>query len=482
MTANDPAAFGDVPSALRPAPIDTSVITARIESSDVPHSIEIERAVLGACFKDDAESLATVMSRATAEDFYRLEHVEVWAAITDLVGQSAPVTRVTLMHHLGQAGQLAGLGGPAWLQAAYDAAPLAEQLPYYLRILRELTAQRLLRTSLLSASSDLAAGLQAVSAAETLRSRLDQLPHPYEDQLVPIEALTHDVIDDLDRRARDPEAALRRYIPTGYLDLDKVISGFERRRMVILFARSGMGKSTVALDWVRHAGLGGNSVAYYSLEMSANEIMLRLLTAEASSLLPQSESRVTLDKLTDHPERLTDADWDRLAKAVDRLSRTKIFIDDSAAATVSDIRAKSQAIKRAHGLDMIAVDHLGLLSLESGRRVSGPAEEMGIYSRGMKQIAKELDVVSLILAQPNRGYAARQDKHPVASDLRDSEKIFNDADIVIGGYRQDVDNPEERDYSIDLEVLKNRAGPSGDRKTFTWQGDRSRVVARSTHT
>jgi len=253
-------------------------------------------------------------------------------------------------------------------------------------------------------------------------------------------------------------------VPTGFADLDELTNGLQGGQMIIVAARPAIGKSTLGLDFCRSASIKhGMTSAIFSLEMSRNEITMKLLAAEA---------RIALNHMRNG--HMTDDDWSRLARKMGEISSAPMFIDDSANLTMMEIRAKSRRLKQRHDLKLIVVDYLQLLS--SGKKVESRQLEVSEFSRQIKLLAKELDVPIVAISQLNRGAEQRTDKRPLLSDLRESGSLEQDADMVILLHREDAYEKEStRPGEGDLIVAKHRAGPT-DTIVVAFQGHYSRFV------
>lgn len=253
-------------------------------------------------------------------------------------------------------------------------------------------------------------------------------------------------------------------IPTGFAELDRLTNGFQPGQMIVVAARPAMGKSTMALDVVRSASIHHNKTsAIFSLEMSANEIVTRLLAAEAG---------VPLSKLRQGP--MEDRDWNKLANTMSKVSDAPMFIDDSPNMTLMEIRAKCRRLKQRHNLQLVVIDYLQLMT--SGKRVESRQQEVSEFSRAIKLLAKELEVPVIAVSQLNRGAEQRTDKRPQVSDLRESGSIEQDADMVILLHRDEVyDRETERQGEADFIVAKNRSGPTAN-IVVAFQGHYTRFV------
>ncbi len=427
-----------------------------------PQDLAAEQCVLGSMLLSK-DAIAEVVEVLRGADFYRPAHESVFEAIVDLYGRGEPVDAVTVADHLTKRGQLLKLGGAPYLHDLLSAVPLAANARYYADIVRTKATLRRLgdagtRIVQLAAAGegeadDLVDRAQAEVYAVNDRRRsedyqsLSQLMQPVMDEIEAIGAR-----GDLGG------------VPTGFADLDDLTGGLHPGQMVIVAARPGAGKSTMALDLARSASIRhGLPSAFFSLEMSSLEITMRLLSAEASVPLAHIRSG-----------RMSDADWQRIGACMGQVSEAPMFIDDSPNLTIMEIRAKARRLKQQHDLKLMVIDYIQLMT--SGKRVESRQVEVSEFSRQIKLLAKELDIPVVALSQLNRGPEQRTDKKPMLSDLRESGSLEQDADLVILLNRPDLyDKESDRAGEADVDLAKHRNGPTRT-ITVAFQGHYSRFA------
>jgi replicative DNA helicase len=383
---------------------------------------------------------------------------------TDLYGRDQPTDGVTVAAALKERSELAGIGGPIYLHTVEASTPSAANATHYARIVRTLARRRRLiaagvRITQLGYTADGGdiEDIENAAQAEVMGATSDPTATDY----VPAGDLIAETFDAIEAAAKRGSGMTG--VPTGFMDLDKLTDGLQPGQFVIVAGRPASGKSTLGLDIARHAATGGDPAAVFSLEMSRQEIMMRLVSAEARVAL-QHIRKGTCDE----------NDWTRLAKVQGRIEAAPLFIDDSPNMTLPQIRAKCRRLKARHGLKLVVIDYLQLMT--SGKRVESRQQEVSEFSRALKLLAKELEVPIIAACQLNRGPEQRSDKKPLLSDLRESGSLEQDADIVILLHREDLyDKESPRAGEADLIVAKNRNGPT-DTVTVASQLHYSRFV------
>lgn len=414
-----------------------------------PQNLEAEMAVLGAILLD-GEALIAAMERITSEDFYRTAHQYIFEAMIDIAEANEPVDLVTLTSRLQDKKQLDEVGGVAYLAQLANSVPTAANADYYAQIVEEKSMLRRLIRTATNIVSDGYAGEDQVSALlsdaearimEISNRRTGSGFHAIKDVLMEVfervEALS---------QLRGSSTG----IPSGFIDLDKMTSGFQRSDLIIVAARPSVGKTAFALNVAQNIGVRAKeTVAIFSLEMGAAQLVQRMICAEGNI---EATGMRNGDMKGD--------DWEKLTMAIGALSEAEIYIDDSPSVTVADIRAKCRRLKKEKGLGMILIDYLQLIQ---GRgKGDNRQQEVSEISRTLKQIARELNVPVIALSQLSRGVEQRQDKRPMMSDLRESGSIEQDADIVAFLYRDDYyDKETEKKNIIEIIIAKQRNGPVG---------------------
>lgn len=427
-----------------------------------PQDVAAEQSVLGAMMlsKDAIGDVAEVLK---GQDFYRPAHEIIYDAILNLYGRGEPADAITVADELAKRGELGRVGGHIYLHDLLAMVSIASNAGYYAEIVREKGILRRLVEAAMkisqlgySGQGDVSgivdAAQQAVYAVAEGKAGDD-----YE----PLSALMESTLDEIEALSAN---GVMSGVPTGFLDLDELTNGLHAGQMIIIAARPGMGKSTLGLDFARSASIQhGLCSAFFSLEMTKTEIVMRLISAEAQ--VPLGDIR---------KGHMSDENWRRIAKKTADVSSAPLFIDDSPNQTMMEIRAKARRLKQRHDLKLVIVDYMQLMS--SGKRVESRQLEVSEFSRQMKLLAKELEVPVIALSQLNRGPEQRTDKKPMLSDLRESGSLEQDADMVILLHRDDMyNNASERAGEADLIVAKHR---NGQTKTVTvaFQGHYSRFV------
>lgn len=429
-----------------------------------PQDVGAEMSVLGSMLLSK-DAIADVVEEIRGTDFYRPAHEAIYDAIMDLFGRGEPADAITVSDELRRRGTLDRAGGAAYLGDLIAGVPTAANAGYYARIVRErATLRRLVdagtRIVQMGYSRDGGEVDEIVNLAQAEVYAASQ-QRKSEDYL-PLSAILEGAIDEIEAAGSRGKGVYG--VPTGFADLDKLTNGLHAGQMVIIAARPAIGKSTLAIDIARAASIHHQRPAVvFSLEMTRNEITMRLLSAEAGVLLQRLRNGEM------RPE-----DWQRVAQVQGRLEQAPFFIDDSPNMTLPEIRAKARRLKQQHGLELIVIDYLQLMT--SGKRVESRQQEVSEFSRALKLLAKELEVPVIALSQLNRGPEQRGDKKPMMSDLRESGSIEQDADIVILLHREDAyEKDHPRAGEADFIVAKHRNGPTAT-LTTAFQGHYSRFV------
>lgn len=414
-----------------------------------PHDSEAEQGVLGAMLLS-ANAVAEIVEIVTPDDFYHPRHQIIYRAIIDLFSEGKEVDALVVRGRLDRGNDLERIGGAPYLHDLVSSVPTAANARYYAEIVAE---KAILRRLVDAGTRVVQLGYEGTEGAE-IDAVLDMAQQEVfaiaqknsaEDYAVLADILD-DTMDELSQIAEN--GGLAKGVPTGFVDLDNLTNGLHGGQMIIIAARPGVGKSTLALDFMRSCSIKhGKPSIIFSLEMSKSEILMRLISAETDI------------KLTDmRSGRMTDEQWAKLARRVGELEQAPIFIDDSANLTMMEIRSKARKLKQKHDLQMIVVDYLQLMS--SGKRVESRQQEVSEFSRSLKLLAKELDVPLIAISQLNRGPESRTDKRPQIADLRESGSLEQDADMVMLLYRPDSQDKEnERAGEADIILAKHRGGP-----------------------
>ena len=433
-----------------------------------PQDIEAEQSVLGGMLLSK-DAIADVIEVLRGNDFYRPAHQLIYDAVLDLYGRGEPADAVTVAAELSRAGTIARVGGHPYLHTLISGVPTAANAGYY----AEIVAERSILRRLVEAGTRIVQMGYGAAGGEGMAGTVDDVvdraqAEIYEvterrtsEDYVRIEDLLQSTMDELERiQVNDGHGG----VPTGFEQLDEMLHGLHPGQMIVVAGRPGSGKSTLAMDFARSAAIRHHApTVIFSLEMSKQDIMMRLFSAEA---------RVKLNDI--RSGRMSDDDWRKIALRSSELAEAPLFIDDSPNLTMMEIRAKSRRLKQRHGLKLIVIDYMQLMT--SGKRVESRQQEVSEFSRAMKLIAKELEVPVVALSQLNRGPEQRTDKKPMLSDLRESGSIEQDADVVLLVHREDMYERESpRAGEADIMIAKHRNGPTGN-AVVAFQGHLSRFV------
>ncbi|MBL4953362.1 replicative DNA helicase [Neobacillus sp. OS1-32] len=415
-----------------------------------PQNIEAEQAVLGAIFLEPS-SLTLASEILMPEDFYRAAHQKIFNVMLKLNDEGKAVDLITVTEELSATNLIEDIGGVSYLSELAGSVPTAANIEYYARIVEE---KSLLRRLIRTATNIATDGYTREDEVETVlneaeKSILDVAQRKNAGAFQNIKDVlvrTYDNIELMHSRVGDITG-----IPTGFTELDRMTAGFQRNDLIIVGARPSVGKTAFALNIAQNVAIkAGENVAIFSLEMGAEQLVMRMLCAEGN-----------IDAQRLRTGSLTDDDWGKLVMAMGSLSNAGIYIDDTPGIRVNEIRAKCRRLKQEHGLGMILIDYLQLI-VGSGRPGENRQQEVSEISRALKQLARELEVPVIALSQLSRGVEQRQDKRPMMSDIRESGSIEQDADIVAFLYRDDYyDKESENKNIIEIIIAKQRNGPVG---------------------
>jgi replicative DNA helicase len=428
-----------------------------------PQDNDAEQSVLGSMLLSK-DAIADVIESVRGTDFYRPAHETIFDAMVDLYGRGEPVDPVTTSAELQRRGELVRVGGAPYLHTLSASVPIAANAGYYAEIVREKAILR----RLVDAGTKIAQmGYSGEGQVDDVVDRAQAEVYGVTERrasedYAPLSEIMESALDEIEAiNNRDGELV---GVPTGFADLDELTNGLHPGQMIIVAARPAMGKSTLGLDFCRSASIRHNMASViFSLEMTRNEITMRLLSAEAK--IPLNHMR---------NGNMNDEDWSKLARKMGEVSSAPLFIDDSPNMTMMEIRAKARRLKQRHDLRLIVIDYMQLMS--SGKKVESRQLEVSEFSRSIKLLAKELEVPVVALSQLNRGPEQRSDKRPMLSDLRESGSLEQDSDMVILLNRDDVYEKESaRPGEADLIVAKHRNGPTRD-VVVAFQGHYSRFV------
>jgi replicative DNA helicase len=419
----------------------------------LPHNLEAEKCVLGAILINN-HAFNQAAEVIDAGDFFRDAHRRIFEKMVSLTDRSQPVDLVTLKDELVKTGELEDVGGPAYISSLTDGVPRSANVEHYARIVKEKST---LRRLIQSANEVLGRAYDAEEDADDLldeaeRSIFQIAEHRMRSGFVQLGTLVdsgYQLIEQL-----QAQRGLVTGVPSGFVELDEMTSGFQKSDLVIVAARPAMGKTSFVLNMALNSAIQANkSVGIFSLEMSKEQLFMRMLTSEA--------------RVDAHRFRggfLGEQDYGRLVEAFARLHDAKVFIDDTPGVGILEMRAKSRRLKLEHGLDMLIIDYLQLMQ---GRgRFESRQQELSSISRSLKILAKELEIPILALSQLSRATETRSDHRPQLSDLRESGALEQDADIVLFIFREDMyqiegeRNPES-EGTAEIIIGKQRNGPTG---------------------
>lgn len=426
----------------------------------LPQSIEAEQSVIGSMIIDKT-AIAQAAEGLKEEDFYRDSHKVIFKAIIKMFQKDMAVDLVTLLEYLKSTSQLEKAGGATYVTEISGSVPTTANLSSYIKIVSEKsTLRRLIRasTEIIESSYNEQGNVEKV--LDTAEKRIFDIAEKRSTS--DYEALS----DVLERSFQQIEKLFNNKgditgVGSGFMDLDAKTSGFQKGDMVLIAARPSMGKTTFALNIAEHAALReGKSVVIFSLEMSKDQLAYKLLCSEAN-----------VDMLALRTGNLEDKDWDSIARASGPLSKAKIYIDDTAGVTVMEMKSKCRRIKIEHGIDLIMIDYLQLMS---GSGSESRQQEVSEISRSIKALAKEMECPVIALSQLSRAPEQRADHRPMLSDLRESGSIEQDADVVMFLYRDEYYNKETEEKNVgECIIAKQRNGPVGTVK-LAWLGQFSK--------
>jgi len=417
-----------------------------------PYSEEAEQYVLGACFGAN-EAYARALEIIELDDFYKTSHRKIFLAMQRLFEDNEPIDLLTITDRLRKENELDEVGGLDYLDYLENLVPTSAAITYHAKIIRE---KKILRDLIQTATEIVSSGYDDSEDADIILDKAEQaIFHISEKRtrrsFFSISEIVKSSFDSIEKLFEKPGMVTG--VETGFTELDQMTSGLQASDLIILTARPSMGKTSLALDIARFAaGKRKVPTAIFSLEMSKEQLGLRMLCAEA---------RVSSVKL--RTGYLSSSDWPNLTAAAGRISEAPIFIDDSPQLGTLDIRARARRLKAENNLGLIIVDYLQLM--HGGSNTESRQLEISAISRGLKGLAKELEVPVIALSQLSRAVESRTDKRPLLSDLRESGSIEQDADVVAFIYRDEVYNPENAEANTaEILIRKQRNGPIGDLK------------------
>ena len=437
----------------------------------IPQNIEAEQSVLGALFIDK-NAINLVAGKLKPEDFYRIAHQIVYRAMLNLHADNQPIDMITVIEELKNMGKLKDVGDVSYITLLANMVPTAANLKFHARIVEEKALQREViesGTTLASLGYACREG-DLQNLVDTAQQRLLRLTsRNIGTDYVHIQSVVETTADRLGRMVENNEAVTG--LPTGFTDLDELIAGLHPSDFYILAARPSMGKTALALNIAENVALRGakndeplKRVLFFSLEMSREQLVQRMICTEANlskqELRPGKQSGATEEELQSRKLSIMDRIW----IASDKLAGSGLYLDDTPGLTIQEMRAKARRLKAEAGLDLIVIDYLQLMQAPNVKNNSENRQhEVSEISRGLKAIARELNVPVLALSQLSRNVETRQVKKPMLSDLRESGSLEQDADIVMFLYREDYykNTGAAPSHLTELIVAKHRNGPTG---------------------
>ena len=426
--------------------------TATTAERSLPHNLEAERSVLGAILiHNDAFNVAAQL--VDSKDFFRVAHQRVFDKMVSLNERGQAIDLVTLKDELGRCGNLDEVGGAAYIAGLADGVPRSTNVEHYSRIVKEKAT---LRNLIYSANKIVSTAYEAEQDADTVLDQAEQEIFAIaEDRIhtgfVPLSELVQGSFSAIEQLQE--HKGLVTGVPSGFVDLDNLTSGFQPSDLIIVAGRPSMGKTSFVLNVAQHVGTKTDrTVGFFSLEMSKEQLFMRMLTSDAE-----------VDSHRFRGGFLSERDYGQLSAALGRLAEARVFIDDTASLGVLEMRAKARRLKAEHGLDLLIVDYIQLMQ---GRgRFENRTQELGSISRSLKGLAKELSVPVVVLSQLSRAPESRSDRRPQLADLRESGALEQDADVVMFIFREEQYEPTpENENLAELILGKQRNGPTGSIK------------------
>jgi replicative DNA helicase len=414
----------------------------------LPSNVEAERSILGAILLDN-QVCNQAIELLRRDDFFLDSHRRIFDKMIALTERMMPIDLITLSDELRRAGEFEQIGGATYIASLIDGVPRTDTIEPYAKLVK---SKSMLRKLITASNQIIALAFEEEDEADMIVDKAEQMIFQIAEDRARqgfqyVGDVAHRRLEQIEQMAGRPEMITG--VPTGFTDFDRMTSGLQRQELIVIAARPSMGKTALALNMAQYASKNANVVGIFSLEMSAPQLVSRLLCSEA---------RVDAHRL--RTGYLNREEWARLADGLRRLCETKVFIDDTPGVGVLEMRAKSRRLKAEHGLDLLIIDYLQLMA---GRgRIESRQQEVSQISRDLKILAKELDVPVIALSQLSRAPEQRSEHKPQLSDLRESGAIEQDSDVVCFIYREELYNPtDENQGKAELIVGKQRNGPTG---------------------
>lgn len=424
-----------------------------------PHNLEAEMSVLGSLMLDK-DAIIKIADLLKPGDFYKEAHNTIYEVILDLYERREPIDVLSIANKLDENKKLEEVGGSSYVASLVSVVPSASHVTHYAKVVQK---KALLRRLITAATEIVEVGYQEGEDIEKILDEAEQklfaVSQKYIKQdFVPIRSILESAFNRIDELHREGDKF--RGIPTGFVDLDNILAGLQKSDLVILAARPSVGKTSFALDLARHAAVREKvPVGMFSLEMSSDQLVDRMLAAEARVDL----WRLRTGRLRSEGEN---NDFQRIGEAMGVLSEAPVFIDDTASANIMEMRTMARRLQAEHKLGLIIIDYLQLME-GRGRSGDNRVQEISEISRGLKNLARELNIPIIALSQLSRAVEARSPQIPKLSDLRESGSIEQDADVVLFLYREDREKPDTPNKGIvKVIIAKHRNGPVGEVSCF----------------
>jgi replicative DNA helicase len=425
--------------------------TAAAPARTLPHNLEAERSVLGAILIDN-HTFNLAAAVMTSQAFFRDAHRRIFERMTELSERNQPIDLVTLKEALERSGDLEEVGGPAYVASLVDGVPRSTNVEYYAQIVKEKAT---LRALIFSANKILSNAYEADQEADLILDDAESAIFAVaEDRVksgfIPMRELVNQSFPRIEKLFEHKSYITG--VPTGFDDLDRKTRGLQPGDLVIVAARPSMGKTSLVLNICQHVATHGGIAGFFSLEMSKEQLFMRMLASEA---------RIDTYRLLSG--QIGQKEYGQITHALETLSEAQLFVDDTAGIGVLEMRAKARRLQAEHGLSLLAVDYIQLMT---GRgRFENRTLELASISRSLKGLAKELSIPIVVLSQLSRAPEARSDRRPQLSDLRESGALEQDADVVALIFREEMyklgDEPSESDGVAEIILAKQRNGPTG---------------------
>ena len=426
----------------------------------MPHSIEAEQSVVGAMLMDK-DAITTAGEIISGDDFYQASYGVIFDSMIELFNEGKPVDLITLQERLKEKDVPAEIASLEFVRDLVTAVPTSANVKYYAQIVADKSLMRKMIKLNESSENMCYAGKEPVESImeQTEKSRFQLLQRRTTGDYVPIKQVVLNALDKIEKASKSKGTVTG--IPTGFIDLDYKLSGFQPSDFILIAARPSMGKTAFVLNIAQYMAFKKNkAVAIFSLEMSKEQLVNRLFSLESQ-----------VDAQSLRTGNMKDSDWEKLIEGAGIIGQSKLIIDDTPGISISELRSKCRKYKLEHGLDIIIIDYLQLMTGSVGRSSESRQQEVSDISRQLKGLARELNVPVVSLSQLSRAVESRPDKRPMLSDLRESGAIEQDADVVMFIYRDEYYNKDsEFKKQAEIIIAKQRNGPVGT-VNLAWLGE-----------